>query len=244
MKNIKLLFALAICLFVSDVMSQTFAPLYGTRLELKNGTNKTTLYPPSSGGETYLYLPTDAPSSGDVLTWNSGGYLSWNAVSGGSGATIQFARKTSNESYASTADASDTTMQDDDQLYLTFGAGEIWEIDGVILDTTIGTGCDQNFTFSGPSGTTVLLHYNTFYHSAAGSYALNGQGTGMLQYLGHYGKADLPQDRAHTMYIKGLVFMGGTGGDVKFRWAFRGNPAAGKTMVVRAGSYFKATKVQ
>jgi len=233
-------------------------------LQIDDGTNITIIeggptggtYAFPGGGGTILTVTGAALSiNGNSLSWpnsasgylynNGSGGLSWGNPSG-SGATINFARKTANESISSAADASETTMQDDDDLSFTFGANEIWEIDGVLLDTAQGTGVDMNFAFAcaEDAGTTLTLHYNTFYASTAGGFQLNGDGTGVLMALDEIGKADMQQDRQHSTYIKGLVFMGGTGGTVKLRWAFRTNVAAGKTLTVRAGSYLKATKVQ
>jgi hypothetical protein len=82
--NMKKILSLIVMIaaFVSAASAQTYSPLYGTRLELKNGSHKTTIYPPSAGGFTPLYLPIDAPANGEVLVWNTGGILSWEAASG------------------------------------------------------------------------------------------------------------------------------------------------------------------
>jgi fibronectin-binding autotransporter adhesin len=82
--NMKKILSLIVMIaaFVSAASAQTYSPLYGTRLELKNGSHKTTIYPPSAGGLTSLFLPIDAPSDGEVLVWNTGGILSWETPSG------------------------------------------------------------------------------------------------------------------------------------------------------------------
>lgn len=63
--------------YSTTASAQSYAPLYGTRLELKNGSSKTTIYPNASGGTFSLTLPTSAGSDGQVLGIISGSQLGW-----------------------------------------------------------------------------------------------------------------------------------------------------------------------
>lgn len=74
------------CVCISEIYSQTYSPIYATRIELKNGVNKTIINPNGSGGLRSFSLPVDAPDDGDVLTFHTdGSQLSWDAPTGGGG---------------------------------------------------------------------------------------------------------------------------------------------------------------
>lgn len=183
--------------------------------------------------------------SGGITITPGAGTINIDGSGVGSSAQILFARKTSDESLQSTGTGADTTMQADNDLFFSLGANEVWEIDGVLFDTSVAANVEKNFMFTAPAGTTLTIHYTAFLHSAPGNYALNGEGQGILLGPGDYGKSDLDPTRAHSIYFKGIVAIGGTSGTLAFNWAYRNIPGGtNRFLVVRAGSYLKATRIQ
>jgi len=164
-------------------------------------------------------------SSGDVPTWNATA-TEWQPVAGGASGSsnVYTASKTAKEEINS-----DATLTDDSDLQIEVDAGAQYSIEALIR-WDAHTAADFKFSFSGPTGATVLYGYDlddgagTVYTSAQ-SVVLQGAGYGSTRFL----------------KISGLAFTSATtAGTVAFQWA-QGTSYGGTTTVYR-GSWLKMAK--
>lgn len=116
-----------------------------------------------------------------------------------------FARKTADESVASSA-----TLQDDNELQVAVAANSIYELTAVFIYEA-DAAADFKWAFAGPAGTTFLGGHATHYGSGGtlqsdvfdGSDTSGGNGAGNLR----------------TAHVSALVSIAGTSGTFKLTWA-------------------------
>ncbi len=221
----------------------------GQRLELMNGNlllsnnNNTAselrLAEPSSGGSHYIgfkapalgssttyTLPSADGSANASLVTNGSGTLSWASTG------IQlFARKTSDQLVSNS-----TTLVDDNDLQMSIGANEVWEVNWMLRVT--GSAGDFQFAVTIPSGATMWI-------TARGDADDSNDDYGELTTSGsalQLNNAMSISDTGTLIELKGIVTNSSTAGTVKLRWS---QAVANATATrVKAPSYLHATRLQ
>lgn len=164
-------------------------------------------------------------------SWTSGEVLS--AASLNSFMTQQIiAIKPSDESVAN------TTLQNDDHLFLSVSANTDYILDGIITfraDDTVGI----NVGFTGPSG--ASLNWTVFAYFGTGNITIDAMTLTAVQGLQGLGSGGGSNVFRRALYPKGILRIGGTSGTFQFRWA-QSNSSANATLVA-ANSYIRLTKV-
>jgi hypothetical protein len=150
--------------------------------------------------------------------------------SGGIGSTT-VVRKTANESVTSNA-----TFQDDDHLTISFGAGEVWQVEGYadVLCASATPDFKMTFGYTGTGNIKIGYHSNG---SSITNFA-SGVWTGFdvsspTLVMG----ADIPLE----IFYAGIVETT-TAGTLKFRWSQ--NQSNSNAVTVQKNSYLRATRLQ
>lgn len=143
--------------------------------------------------------------------------------------TIVTRYKTSDESVSNS-----NALQDDDHLFATLGAGEVWEVEGMLDFSSSSTTPDVAFGLSVPSGATFKLSY----HSNDGS--PTGFRAGVLS--SGTASVEIPAGGSAVVFVRGIVIMGSGSGTVRLQWAQ--NTADATPTTARTSSYLKFTRIQ
>ncbi|GIV54491.1 MAG: hypothetical protein KatS3mg039_1009 [Candidatus Kapaibacterium sp.] len=143
--------------------------------------------------------------------------------------TIVTRYKTSDESVSNS-----NALQDDDHLFATLGAGEVWEVEGMLDFSSSSTTPDVAFGLSVPSGATFKLSY----HSNDGS--PTGFRAGVLS--SGSASVEIPAGGSAVVFVRGIVIMGSGSGTVRLQWAQ--NTADATPTTARTSSYLKFTRIQ
>lgn len=162
------------------------------------------------------------------------GTLNANQVIGAVG-SIVYVRKTSSESVAQS-----TTLQDDDDLQFAVNANETWELTcelemanahntpGMKLALEIPTGASMKVVFTGiqDGGGNAIMCNSTLSASNVGE------------------KVQIAADVPTLVFMRGIVFMGNTGGTIKVRWAQWDLNSSSNATTMAANSYMRIIRVQ
>lgn len=144
-----------------------------------------------------------------------------------------FKRKTANETVTSS-----TAFQNDNDLFFSVGANEVWQVEVVLHISSASDVPDFKWDFDAPGGgDTAVLQVTRLIFAATtsqdvgieGNIGISGLGAGVI------GGIDSP------VVIKGLINVGTLSGTVQLRWAQNTSNANGTT--VKAGSYLRAIRV-
>jgi hypothetical protein len=192
----------------------------------------------AQGATTINYtLPTTQPTANQVLTASTvtgtGPYnvaLGWGS---GSGSSTVYAIKTADETHAST-----TTLQDDDELAVTLGANQTWEITSMIMAMANSTVPNLKMAFSLPAGASMRLFVNGTQDNTTSAYdnfTLTTSNTAKKMTIGVTNNATL-------IAIHGWITTSSTSGDVTFRWAQ--NTSNANSVIIKADSYITARQIQ
>ena len=144
-----------------------------------------------------------------------------------------FAVKAGDESVSS-ADTG-TTLQDDDDLQFTLGASAYYEIEMRLHITCASTTPEFKFAYVAIDGTWGLQ--GIFSTNTASFEVVAVQSTGSAT----QDTADLNGTNDGYLTMKGIAATGGAGGLFKLQWAQ--NVSDATAVVVKAGSYMRATKL-
>jgi hypothetical protein len=211
-----------------------------SQLQLEGtGTGVSTFKAGAQGATTINYtLPTAQPTANQVLTASTvtgtGPYnvaLGWANGSGGS--STLYAIKSADESHASS-----TTLQDDDELAVTLGANQTWEITSMIMAMANSTVPNIKIAFSLPAGATMRMWVTGVQDNTTTAYdnfTLNASNTAKKMTIGVTNNATL-------ISIHGWVTTSTTSGDLTFRWAQ--NTSNANNVIVKADSYITARQLQ
>jgi hypothetical protein len=149
--------------------------------------------------------------------------------------TDLFARKTATESVTSS-----TTLQDDDELFVTVEANSVYTVEALILYDGATTG-DFKFNFDGPAGATFT--FSAMLPPTSATSATAPGTTNFSQFddtqtlaLGAVG-AGTPL----AIPITGILIVGGTAGTFKLTWAQQASDVTATR--VFAPSFIRARKV-
>ncbi len=143
--------------------------------------------------------------------------------------TIVTRYKTSDESVSSS-----NVLQDDDHLFATVGAGEVWEVEGMLDFSSASATPDVAFGLSIPTGATFKLSYHSNDGSATGFRAgvlTSGSAT-----------VEIPAGGSAVVFVRGIVVVGSSSGTVRLQWAQNTSDATATT--ARSNSYLKFTRIQ
>ncbi len=142
--------------------------------------------------------------------------------------TVVVKNKTSDESVVSS-----TTLQDDDDLFISLAANETWIVDGFLHILTTANQPDFKFTMTVPAGATMTAGYHVNENSTnilAGALTSSGQQQSV----------NLTQNASSILIYKVMIVMGGTAGDFQIQWAQ--DNSNGTAVVVKEGSFFIASR--
>lgn len=144
--------------------------------------------------------------------------------------TVVVRRKASNQDIANT-----TTLQDDGDLFMSLGANQMWEVEGMVDYTSASADPDVNFGFSAPAGASFKMTYHS--NDGSASAFTSGMNDGSST-----SSAQVAAAGATVVHVKGIVVMGGNSGAFRLRWAQ--NSANATATTARANSYLKFTRIQ
>lgn len=144
-----------------------------------------------------------------------------------------FARKTTNESVSSATTG--TTLQNDDDLFLTVVANAVYRIEGV-LKMASPSAADLKLAFTVPAGATFdwSLHGIIAAASATTDDFLAGLTAASTQSVGGFGAGTV------IGKVDGLLVVGGTAGTIRLQWAQDTANAGGTSML--AGSFLEGRR--
>lgn len=208
------------------------------RLTEPGGANYTGFRAQAQAGNVTYTLPAADGSSGQVLTTDGAGALSWTAPGSPSGfgtvGGLGFAYKTSDEDVTS-----NTTLQNDDDLSISLNANEIYEVYGVLYVTTTNNGHNLKLALTTPTGASMKVAYNSV-RSA-------GTSTRESDVLVSSGVSEtdvsLNSGDVVIVFLKGIIRTAGNSGNLVFQWADT-NGGGGHTVTVQTDSFLKVTRVQ
>jgi len=127
-----------------------------------------------------------------------------------------------------------TVLQDDDELFLPVVAGEIRELEALLYivdDAAISAGVKAGWSF--PSGTTMVWGDVGIWNNAA---------LGLLtEQTAPRIKTTIAQSGKVGAILRGLVFVGNSGGFIHFRWAQ--DVAQVANTIIKRGSYLRSTRL-
>lgn len=190
-----------------------------------SGTNYTALKAQAQAANITYTLPAADGTSGQVLSTNGSGTMSWLTYSGAG--AVKVARKTANESVTSS-----TTMQNDDHLVLALGANETWEI--YIQIEARGNSNNYKMQFTAPTGATLnVISYqieSNNINDFMTAYSTPTTGSYQMQTATSTG-----------IFVRGIVTTSATAGNLQLQWAQVNTDVVATQL--RTGSYIKATKL-
>ena len=208
------------------------------RLTEPGGSDFTAFKAQTQAGNVTYTLPAADGTSGQILTTDGAGVLSWTAPGSPSGFSavggVQFAYKTADEDVTSS-----TTLQNDDDLSIALNAGEIYEVYGVIYATTTNNAHNLQLALTTPTGASLKVAYNsviTTGTSARESDVLVSSGVSETDIT-------LNSGRIVVVFLKGIVRTAGNSGNLVFQWSDT-NSGGTQTVTVQADSFLKVTRVQ
>lgn len=144
---------------------------------------------------------------------------------------VKFARKTADETISSS-----TTLQNDDDLFVTVAANAVYEF-SLELQVLAQPTNDFKLGFTGPAGYSMEYTARGPTTAAAANtdtYTVTGTATDVPAFGGLAGQ-DL------GVSLRGLVITSGTAGTLQLQWAQNASGASGTT--VRIGSYLSLRRV-
>jgi hypothetical protein len=194
-----------------------------------SGTNYTAFRAQAQANNITYTLPASDGASGASLTTNGSGALSWSPIG-----MIQFARKTADESVTNS-----NAMQDDDNLSMSIGANETWEVEFMLRAT--GGGGDIKYAISLPTGSSMWVTARGDDQASSQDDYIEMVTPGTEYTFTSNGNWELNPAGA-IIHLKGIVVTSGTSGTMQLRWAQRNSN--GTPTVIRAFSYLKATRMQ
>lgn len=215
--------------FATIASAQTFSPLYGTRLELKNGSNKLRIYAPTFVSSYDLIMPTSLGTDGQVLGITSGSQLGWITPSvGGTDDLFEL------EDDSVTND--DDALYDSDNLQASLDASSNYAIDAFLYyrtDGHDGTDIRTAFTYTG------TLTTNGMHLSGRGAGDAEGEEDDWTS-SGSSRTINVNQDEDAYIHVVGFIRTS-TSGTFKVQFA-NGSEGSGRITILKGGSYMKITK--
>lgn len=115
-----------------------------------------------------------------------------------------------------------TALQDDDHLLFTATANTPYFVELILAVTATSTTPDFKFTFTLPSGTMDIAGGNFQANSSAW---ISAGASGSTEYV------DLANAAGQSIFIRGVINVGATGGTVRFRWAQNSTSATAVTLL-------------
>lgn len=132
--------------------------------------------------------------------------------------------------------ASNTTLQNDDELFVTVAANTTYKVEAVLIYSGATTG-DMKVAFTWPTSATMpwgLLGYTTALAFQAVAFSAPSSGTPFSVGCNGAGN-DL------VLYLSGTLTVGSTAGTLQIQWAQAASDAT--ATIVRAGSWLSLTPV-
>ncbi|GIV50088.1 MAG: hypothetical protein KatS3mg038_0609 [Candidatus Kapaibacterium sp.] len=137
--------------------------------------------------------------------------------------------KTSDESVSNS-----NVLQDDDHLFATLGAGQVWEVEGMLDFSSSSATPGVTFGLAVPTGASFKLSYHSNDGSATGFRA------GVL--TSGSASVSVPAGGSAIVFVRGIVIMGSNSGTIRLQWAQ--NTADATPTTARVNSYLKFTRIQ
>ncbi|MBX7153318.1 MAG: hypothetical protein U0Y96_04805 [Candidatus Kapaibacterium sp.] len=193
-----------------------------------SGSNYTAFKTQAQSSNITYTLPASDGSSGSYLATNGSGVLTWTPM----GSTV-LVRKSSDETLTN-----NNTLQDDDELYFSIAANEIWEVDYMIR--VYGGSGDIKFALALPTGATMWLTAQGDTDNSTDDYIeMTSPGTA---YNFDSGGNWVISNSGSLIHIHGMIVNSSTAGTVKFQWAQLNSNGAATT--VKDFSYVRAARLQ
>lgn len=158
------------------------------------------------------------------------------AGSGGSGSSITFVHKLSDEPILS------DTYQNDDELFLTVGANEIWQFEILLFVTGSTNSLDIKVQFTAPAAAEV---YWAGHGHSPSSTTVDGIKRHIAKTLAAgftLGVIQTATEALTPVKLEGIYIGGGTAGVLQLQWA-QSIPDGTNPTIVKANSYLKAIKI-
>jgi len=122
-----------------------------------------------------------------------------------------------------------SVLQDDDHLFVTLGANQVWEIEGMLEFSSTSAKLSVMFGLALPSGANFKFRYHSNEGSATG-FRARVFATGTASFT-------IPANGSVILYARSVIVMGGSNGTVCFQWVQ--NTADATPTISRGSSYMK-----
>ncbi|MDP2587314.1 MAG: hypothetical protein Q8P33_00880, partial [bacterium] len=182
-----------------------------------------------AGNVTWTLPPADG-TSGQLLSTDGTGGLTWTSASAAAGATVKI--KTADETVTSSS-----TLQNDDHLSFPIGASETWIASYNIITRVTSNSPDLKIGVTAPAGATCNMSYTLLNSPSSGAdtdFAC-GVATPSISLSNGAGS-----NGSENLFVTITVRNGGTAGTVNLQFAQNSSNASGTTF--RAGSSMEAQK--
>lgn len=131
--------------------------------------------------------------------------------------------------------ASNTTVQTDDEIVISLGTDQTWEISGMLNFFSVSATPDVRFNFSGPAGSNIRV---AFLSNRGGA---NNSSSGIIT-GGANCVLDLAANTEGVVILSGIISTGATAGQISLLWAQ--NASNANVVRLKAGSYFKLVRMK
>jgi hypothetical protein len=208
-------------LSVNDIPAGTYnISITGTAANLAGGSAGSIPYQSSANNTAMLAAGT----AGQVLTSNGTAPPSWTNP-------IMIKYRTTDSSVKT-----NTTLFNDNTLFLTFGANQVWQIDGLLIDVCDNQNPDFKFAFTVPADASMYISWQAIdadfpTQIKTGELISSGVSSGGIN----------SGSTANPIIIKGIVTTISSG-NFQLKWAQFSNN--GNNTTLKANSYLKATRVK
>jgi hypothetical protein len=132
---------------------------------------------------------------------------------------------------------SSTTLQNDDELFLTLSASATYALDGYLITAgaTVTTG-DLKIDWTVPSGTTMkYTSFGVVVSSPAVQYEATVNASSTARPIGTNGSSDM------GVPVRAVIITSTTAGTLQLRWAQ--NTSSATPTIIRAGSWLRLTRI-
>lgn len=124
-----------------------------------------------------------------------------------------------------------SVLQDDDHLFVTLGANQVWEIEGMLEFSSTSAKPGVMFGLALPSGANFKFRYHSNEGSATGFRA--------RVFASDTASITIPANGSVILFARSVIVMGGSNGTVCFQWVQ--NTADATPTISRGSSYMKFT---
>lgn len=131
--------------------------------------------------------------------------------------------------------ASNTTVQVDDEIILSLGSNQTWEVTGMLNFYSANATPDVRFNFSGPTGSNIRIAY------ISNRGGVNNSSSGIITGATNM-VLDLAANTEGVVILSGIVSTGTNAGQLTLLWAQNASNAT--VTRLKAGSYLKLVRMK